>query len=219
LSCDLLKIILPYRFSIEGKKIGKGIKLNERINLNRYKSRVNGANQRGANYRLVAGVNHLGHSAQSGHYTTLAYAPNNNLYLYDDGCVSILWMQTRFWICFLPHISELFIFFTGSTSVAANFLWFWCLPFDVLARAKEAVWQLAKVSQHSNPRAEQGTDSTTAWGVSKAIHVNCHKFQRPVTQARHHFQSKPQIPSILCAWLLRQHQRQSGISRQENRQH
>jgi hypothetical protein len=82
------KHFLLCRFSIEGKKIGKGIKLNERINLNRYKSRVNGANQRGANYRLVAGVNHLGHSAQSGHYTTLAYAPNNNLYLYDDGCVS-----------------------------------------------------------------------------------------------------------------------------------
>ncbi|XP_065343143.1 ubiquitin carboxyl-terminal hydrolase 36 [Cloeon dipterum] len=72
------------RFSIDGKKINKKIILNERVNLLKYKPRVNGCHQKGANYKLVAGVNHMGHSAQSGHYTTQAYAHNSNLYLFDD---------------------------------------------------------------------------------------------------------------------------------------
>lgn len=40
-------------------------------------------------YRLAAGVNHLGHTAQSGHYTTTAYTASGNLYLFDDSCVSV----------------------------------------------------------------------------------------------------------------------------------
>ncbi|XP_059476233.1 ubiquitin carboxyl-terminal hydrolase 36-like [Neocloeon triangulifer] len=75
------------RFSIEGKKIGKKIMLNERIHLHKYKPRANNYHHNNSVYRLVAGVNHLGHSAHSGHYTTMAYAHNNNLYIFDDTCV------------------------------------------------------------------------------------------------------------------------------------
>ncbi|KAF4524161.1 hypothetical protein B566_EDAN010617 [Ephemera danica] len=91
------------RFNIEGKKISKGIQLAERINLQRFLSRpkpLPGQHvqkpPRGACYRLQAGVNHLGHTAQSGHYTTVAYASNSNLYHFDDSCVQRVWSGRGF---------------------------------------------------------------------------------------------------------------------------
>uniref|UniRef100_A0A0K8STZ8 Ubiquitin carboxyl-terminal hydrolase n=2 Tax=Lygus hesperus TaxID=30085 RepID=A0A0K8STZ8_LYGHE len=73
------------RFGVLGGKNNKHITIKQWLDMTKFRHRPSVSSQ--LRYKLVAMVNHHGHSSSCGHYTAVGLTSNGNYYLFDDNSV------------------------------------------------------------------------------------------------------------------------------------